>query len=165
MICDGLRWFPRVCAMQDHLCFAVEFENGPVQGRIRPEFGPTWSDPAVSGSTCGCKRPVLDRLMAVSGSTCGCKRPVLDRLVAVSGWTCGCKPCKITCVLQCNLKMDPSRAGSDPNSARLGRIRPCLGRLAGANDPFWTDLELQMSLNWMRYDPVSTDLEVKMLLY
>ena len=48
--------------------------------------------------------------------------------------------CKITRVLQCNLKMDPSKAGSDPNSARLGRIRPCLGRLAGANDPCWADL-------------------------
>ena len=48
--------------------------------------------------------------------------------------------CKITRVLQCNLKMDPSRAGSDPNSGRLGRIRPCLGRLAGANDPCWADL-------------------------
>ena len=32
--------------------------------------------------------------------------------------------------------MDPSRAGSDPDSGRLGPIRPCLGRLQGASEPF-----------------------------
>ena len=48
--------------------------------------------------------------------------------------------CKITRVLQCKLKMDPPGAGSDPNSARLGRIRPCFSPLGGASDPCWADL-------------------------
>ena len=65
--------------------------------------------------------------------------------------------CKITRVLQCNLKMDPSRAGSDPNSARLGRIRPCLGRLAGANDPCWADLGVHPT----RVGPIRPDKIIK----
>ena len=72
--------------------------------------------------------------------------------------------CKITRVLQWKLKMDPSRAGSDPNSARLGRIRPCFSPLGGASEPFWADLGVHPTcfrsiwgckrLGWTRSDPM-----------
>ena len=53
--------------------------------------------------------------------------------------------------------MDPSRAGPDPDSGRLGRIRPCLGRLAGAFDLFSVDLGVHPT----RVGPIRPDQIIK----
>ena len=122
--------------------------NSARLGRIRPCLGrlggasdPCWADLGVHPT---CFRSIW-----------GCIRPVLGRSDPM-------KLSNIPLVFQSFLKTGPTRDGSNQDLTRPGLIRPCLGRLGGASDPFWADLEVQMSLNWARHDPTGADLEVQM---